>query len=304
MNNCDFHVAILMSTYNGERYLREQLDSIIKQTYKNIEILIRDDGSIDSTIDILNEYRKKYKYIRYYTGPNLKPARSFLDLLRQAPVADYYAFCDQDDYWEDDKIECAIKKLKDGKADFYYSSYTVVNENLKTIREGVQKPVMNTIGQALVMATVTGCTVVFSKKVQECAKLYSPLQLMMHDSWLYKVTLAMGYKVVYDDQAHLLYRQHGNNVIGANKSKIRIWKSKWRRWLKNVSNDRYHEACELYKGYNSMMPLEQSRIVKRIADYLQMNLVKRILLAMNSDYKTGNTKSDIAFLFAIIFKRY
>ena len=92
-------ILILMSTYNGEKYLSEQLNSLLLQENVNIKILIRDDGSTDNTHKILNFYSSNYPNISWYTGENKGPALSFMDLLFNAPESDYYAFCDQDDVW-------------------------------------------------------------------------------------------------------------------------------------------------------------------------------------------------------------
>ena len=92
-----------MSTYNGEEFVAEQMDSILNQTYKNIEIIVRDDGSKDSTTKIIKEYQKKYKNIKLYEGENLGFIKSFFELLKLVE-ADYYAYADQDDIWIENKI--------------------------------------------------------------------------------------------------------------------------------------------------------------------------------------------------------
>ena len=97
-----------MSTYNGQKYIRQQIDSILQQTNVEVNLLVRDDGSKDDTIKILDEYKQEGK-LTYYTGPNLGPQLSFLNLLNNCPKADYYAFADQDDYWEKDKLSTAVK---------------------------------------------------------------------------------------------------------------------------------------------------------------------------------------------------
>ena len=102
-----------MSTYNGEKYLREQIDSILNQDYPEISLLIRDDGSTDGTVDILKEYAQKYRDIDYYVGENLGVQNSFFDLMKRADKrAYYYAFADQDDVWLPGKIKRAIELLE------------------------------------------------------------------------------------------------------------------------------------------------------------------------------------------------
>ena len=103
----DKKVAVVLSTYNGEKYVKEQLDSILKQTYKNVEIIVRDDGSKDSTVEIIKEYQEKHKNIKLVVGENLGFIKSFFELLKIAE-ADYYSYADQDDIWVKNKIELAV----------------------------------------------------------------------------------------------------------------------------------------------------------------------------------------------------
>ena len=132
-------VQILMSTYNGERYIREQIDSFLQQTYPLINILVRDDGSSDGTIAILEEYAEKYDNITYYKGNNLGVIQSFLQLLRDSDdAATYYAFADQDDVWLPEKIEKAIEMLENNTETsmplLYCSDVYVTDENLNVIK--------------------------------------------------------------------------------------------------------------------------------------------------------------------------
>ena len=101
-------VAVLMSTYNGEKYIREQIDSILEQSGNfDLDLWVRDDGSKDSTQQILQEYAQQRK-LHWYTGENLGAAHSFIDLVRKCKGYDYYAFADQDDYWMTNKIQMGV----------------------------------------------------------------------------------------------------------------------------------------------------------------------------------------------------
>ena len=107
-------VVILMATYNGQKYLKCQLDSIIQQTYRNWQLIIRDDCSKDNTVKIIQEYEKKDDRIKVIDneGKNLGAIGNFFELIKKAPDASYYAFSDQDDYWHEDKIEKAVERLE------------------------------------------------------------------------------------------------------------------------------------------------------------------------------------------------
>lgn len=106
-----YNVCVLMSTYNGGKYLQEQIDSLIGQADVNLTVLVRDDGSSDSTTVILERYKQK-GVLDWYPGENIGSARSFLDLVSRAPYCDYYALCDQDDYWFPEKLSVAISRLE------------------------------------------------------------------------------------------------------------------------------------------------------------------------------------------------
>lgn len=296
-------VCILMSTYNGENFLREQLDSLFQQTYSDLNIVVRDDGSTDSTLQLLQEYAEKYPNLHYYKGENLKPAHSFLDLMRHAPQSDYYSLCDQDDVWQNDKISVAINMLNSQHADLYFSSYTIVNKDLAILKENIQKPVMRTLGQALVFASVTGCTMVFTKKLLEIVNSYSPTKIMMHDSWIYKIALAMEYNICYDDKSHILYRQHGNNVIGSHKSWLQIWESRIKRLFKG-SRLRYDESESLYKGYAHLLSPRQLKYLELLIDYYKKSIWDRFRIAFSKNYQTNILNKDILFKIAILCKRY
>lgn len=296
------NIAVLISTYNGEPYLEEQLISLDSQKGVNLSILVRDDGSTDGTQTILNEWQSRGK-LKWYSGANLGPARSFLDMVINAEDADYYAFCDQDDVWMDDKLKVAVEKLKKAEADLYYSAYSTVDSNLTVLAESIQKPIMNTLGQALVFASVTGCTMVFTHKLAMLVKRYMPSKLMMHDSWIFKIALAMECRIYYDQQSHILYRQHGNNVIGDHKSwKVR-WENRMSRMMSGVRK-RYDEMRELYEGYNSIMPEKQLQVIKPLIDYYKRPIWYRFKVAFDKKYRTGVLKNDLIFKVAIFLKQF
>ena len=105
-------VVVLISTYNGEEYLCHQIDTILNQTWENLELFVRDDGSKDSTLDILEEYSTKYSNVTYVKGKNVGSNQSFLEMLKIAPEADYYSLADQDDDWMPEKIARAVEKIQ------------------------------------------------------------------------------------------------------------------------------------------------------------------------------------------------
>lgn len=207
-------VQILMSTYNGERFLREQIDSLLKQTYQNIEILIRDDGSKDRTPEILKEYQQNYPNIQVYLEENAGVNESFFELLRKSD-ADYVAFCDQDDVWLEEKVQKAVEKLQGIREPaLYCSNKILVDSNLNVIAENNHRKLRPGFENAVVECICTGCTSMMNRRLAERIKEHIPEHAIIHDWWCYLTASYLG-KVIYDDNAYIWYRQHGGNVIGA-----------------------------------------------------------------------------------------
>ncbi|PWE19061.1 glycosyltransferase family 2 protein [Aliarcobacter skirrowii] len=216
-------ITILLSTYNGKKYIKEQLDSIFNQTYKNIEIIVRDDGSSDNTIEIL----KSYNIEPIDTKINLGAMGSFEELLKYAVQnsnSDYFMFCDQDDVWEIDKVEKTLAKMQEMKQQFgdipllVHTNLEVVDESLNTINDSFMNfqkidPKKNNFHNLLIQNTITGCTVMINRKLaQMCLPI--PDGAIMHDWWIGLLASQFG-KIGYIDEATIKYRQHTSNTIGA-----------------------------------------------------------------------------------------
>ena len=216
-------ISILLSTYNGEKYLKEQLDSLFAQTYSKIKIIVRDDGSSDDTLKILNSYDIEL----LQSNKNLGVKESFLALLDYAvknTQSEHFMFCDQDDVWEKEKIEKTLKKMREMELRYpnlpllVHTDLKVVDENLQIINESFWNhdhinPEFNKFNNLLMQNTVTGCTVMINKKLA-LSVLPIPENIIMHDWWLGLVASQFG-KIGFIDEALILYRQHSNNSIGA-----------------------------------------------------------------------------------------
>ncbi len=208
-------VTVVMATYNGEKYLREQIDSILRQKNVEIYLLVRDDGSTDSTQVILEELKNK-GLLEWYTGDHLGVQKGYLDLLKKAPDTDYYAFCDQDDVWDENKLSVAVShlmKLNDQKPAIYYGSQKLVDENLNLLSVHTVETSRSARTNFLI-SNIAGCTSVFNSKLRDLLNMASPDFILMHDSWAFKVCLACGGNYYVDSEAYINYRQHGNNVEG------------------------------------------------------------------------------------------
>jgi len=217
-------VVVLMSTYNGERYVEEQLRSILDQLPERGHIQVRDDGSTDATVARIQAFGDER--ITLKCGANLGFARSFLTLMADAPDdADMYMLSDQDDVWLPEKIARAWLQLKDRLDEpvLYCSRMQLVDVNLKPIELSINWPRPPSFENALTENIVTGCTAAFTRAVRRLALAKTDTSLIhFHDWWLYLVTAAFG-RVVFDPQPTILYRQHDGNAIGMGAGFRRYW---------------------------------------------------------------------------------
>ena len=165
-------VDVLMATYNGERYLKEQIDSILNQTYKNIRLIISDDCSTDKTRDILKQYEQNDKIKIFYQEKNLGYIKNFEFLLKQVEN-DLYMLSDQDDVWKKEKISKSVEKLKSENLDLVFGDLEIVDENLNTIQESFNKYMklerkikkyINDYRLQYLYNCITGCTILSKKK--------------------------------------------------------------------------------------------------------------------------------------------
>lgn len=298
-------VQILMSTYNGEMYLDEQIQSLVAQKNVEISILIRDDGSTDNTISKLIKY-KSMGILDWYTGENLKSARSFMDLVKNAPKADYYAFCDQDDVWDSDKLESAIimlEKFDDKIPSLYCSNTRLVDNNLTPIKTRNKPKPKITIGAALVISSVIGCTEVFNHALLEVLRYYENKNIFMHDSWSYRVCMAIGGNVAFDENPHILYRQHSNNVSGGKESFYKKYKRRFKNALIEKIRIRENDALELIKGYSDVIPEDNMKKIKKVAFY-RKNLKNKIALVFDKEIKTNSFEHNFAFVCAVLLNAF
>lgn len=219
-------VDILLATYNGEKYLKEQIDSILNQTYRNIHLIISDDNSKDSTRKILDEYRKKDARITtYFQERNLGYIKNFEFLLTKVE-SNYYMLSDQDDVWLPEKIKKSMDKLKEENADLVFGDLEVVDEKLKTIypsfgdfmqlNRKINKCI-NSYEVNYLYNCVTGCTLLSKKEfIKDILPIPHNSKYMLHDFWIATMVALRG-KLAYMPEKYIKYRQHGNNQIGTNK---------------------------------------------------------------------------------------
>lgn len=214
-------VDILLATYNGEKYLKEQIDSILHQTYPDFRLLIRDDGSTDKTLEIIRSYADP-RITLLENRTNGGVIHNFSSLL-QSSFAPYVFFADQDDVWAADKVEKMLEVARafdEGKPLLLYHDMEVVDRNLKPIAPSFMRfaklnPRASSLNRLLMQNNVTGAAALVNHALIEKA-LPIPSSAMMHDHWLALIASAFG-DILYVNDRFIKYRQHGSNQLGAKK---------------------------------------------------------------------------------------
>ena len=279
-----------MSTYNGEKYLQEQLDSIYRQKDVQLHIVVRDDCSTDSTLDILKKNKAEHpELLTIIEGKrNLKPCSSFFKLISSNASDTYYALSDQDDIWDDDKLITAVSKLKQcdpQKPALYFSNLRIVDENNNFYRNAhfVPRQTGNKY-LSLIQPAVTGCTLVYNQTLAKIAERIKPQEFSMHDTWMYMVAEFFG-TVVYDFEPHINYRQHSNNVIGTTLTgkKKSFLKTEFKRFNNRNLQPRYDNAVEFLREFGEALPQKDLRKILEIVNY-KRTFKERMKLLNDRDF--------------------
>lgn len=223
-NSSGYKVNVLMSTYNGEKYLKEQIDSILKQKNVIVKLYIRDDGSKDSTLHILDRYKEQYPdNIIIFSGDNIGFANSFMYLVHKCEHNDFYAFADQDDIWEQNKLEVAIKMI-DQKIPLLYASNlqvfdTVENRNYLMYSLETFENEKVRMEKYCYLCNPYGCTMVWNEALQEEILKREKPDKQTHDIWINLIAHYTG-KMILDPNSYINYRVHGNNACGATPKSV------------------------------------------------------------------------------------
>lgn len=296
-------VAVILSTYNGERFLREQVDSVIKQKDVNVTLYIRDDGSSDQTPQLIKSLADQYSpYIKYSLGNNIGVSQSFFELLVLAGDADYYAFCDQDDVWDEDKLSIAINSLSDSEsiASMYFCKTLPVDKNLVPIdceNKSTDFQHVFNVHEVMTRNNVIGCTLVINRNLMDLVINYIPEQVIMHDHWIYAICIGTGGKIIYDKNPHIKYRQHGANVVGNKKRMKNIFRHS--SFSKTNHRIRSGMARFLLENYRNELTKENIEIISRYA-YYSDSIRKRFDLVFKESKYTRNVKKRILFSIEVL----
>lgn len=304
-------VAVLLSMYNGEKYISEQLDSVLKQEDVEVCVYIRDDGSSDNSISIVDEYMKNNSNVILINGKNVGVANSFMNLLYSVPDEyAYYSFCDQDDIWEKRKLISAIKFLTERKSWLYTSNQELVDKDNNSLgMRYAENESINLKPLAILQNNMlAGCTMVFSNEFyrilskEENRPSRELLNNRIHDVWVAMVASIFD-NIVYDKRSFMRYRQHDSNVFGAYSFGLKYSiMLKWKKIINpNERNGRSKLAQEIVRIFPDVS--KNNELLTVCAN--PKKIINKLVLIKNRKIFLRYTKeSSIGFIFKVVFNLF
>lgn len=300
-------IDVLMSTYNGSKYIKEQIDSIMQQKKVDVSITIRDDGSKDDTIDVIEAMKKKYPdKIQLIKGENIGYNKSFAMLLGLAREdADYYAFSDQDDVWKKEKLYVGIEKLQEGY-ELYVSSVENVDENLKYISKNDFTNGIPSLKSDFIRHRFSGCTMIFTNKVRKAS--YSIIKnkeehekMPSHDFVISSVSYLLG-NVYVDKNSYILHRRTEDSLTSRGKGLI----NRIRVEYKVVFKDKYEcsTMANMLLRYKTHIYKENDIAFLMNVKECNNKLKNKLKLLKMKDFSAGIVICDIETKFKILIGKY
>lgn len=288
-------IDILMATYNGEKYLVEQLDSIINQTYHNWNLLIRDDNSTDKTLEIIQNYHKKDKRIKILKDNkgNLGIVRNFEELLKSSE-SEFIMFSDQDDIWVENKLDMYLKMIEKikNKGFMIHSDAILFDKNKSNILKDTfisKKAINRGLENVFFNYFVQGATILISKEIKNFI-LPFPKEVYLHDRYIHLIS-ELFFERIFVNKALIYYRQHGDNQIGA-KNTIRELLSK------RYFDERDRQLIKvIYNKYGSLLTEDKKKLIEeyfKITD-IEKNRFNRFLNLKKSKINIP-LKKQISFI--------
>lgn len=299
-------IQILLSTYNGEAHLREQLDSYLAlDGFENVKVLVRDDGSTDGTLDILREYVEKYGF-ELIEGENVGLNASMHQLVQSCDLeCDYFSFSDQDDVWLPDKLRRASDMLdsEDDSIPLLYSACsTITDDSLEPKGHTLIAKRPLSFYNSMIQNACIGHTQVCNRELIKLLRMHFSPDIYVHDSWTYTVATAFG-KALFDPTCVTLYRQHANNVIGYETGRFKNFIKRIKR-LKEGKSRRYsyqlRAFCDLY---GDMLPSEYKKEAEKYFR-CQRNFFTRLGYIMTTKMYRQTRLEGLIFRAMYLFGKY
>lgn len=285
MLNNSKSVAILMGTYQGEKYISEQLDSLAAQIHTNWRLIVSDDGSTDGTLGVLLRYQALWGLdkLEIRQGPQKGFAHNFLSMACDPLIsADYYAFCDQDDVWLPEKLNIAISCLEEmdrqSEVNLYCGRTAYVRNDLKIYAKSPLFVFPPCFRNALIQSIAGGNTMVFNQGVKGLLDRAGVRYAPSHDWWVYQLVTGSGGSVFYDSNPYILYRQHEESIVGGNVSLLSqierimmVVMGRFKLWSdQNIQNLQASKVYLTKDAIEIIALFTKLRTAKRVRDRLRL----------------------------------
>lgn len=303
-------VDILLATFQGERFLKEQLDSLLNQTFQDFTLVIRDDGSTDGTLKILEEYEKKDPRIKRLDSEKRLGAAGNFNALLEYSSADFIFFSDQDDVWEKTKMEKILASLlgRDPNVPLLvHTDLEVVDESLNPLHtsfwqySNLDPEKGNSLNRLLVQNHATGCAMAINRSLKNLASPI-PKEAIMHDWWLSLTASTLG-TILHRKEKTVLYRQHSKNTIGAHQISFRKGLFKLFTFISNPHANtenallKQRQANALYNRFQKIIPQDKLELLKTFLSAPEMSLWKRKKTYLTSGFYRQGIKKILPYLF-------
>lgn len=289
----DAVIDILMATYNGEKFLRPQLDSILQQSNQDWRLIIRDDCSVDGTVAIIKEYQllRPNQIIFIQAEQPSGSAQNNFFLLLQYSTASYVMFADQDDVWLQNKVKITLDKMQQMEQQYgddvpllVHTDLAVVDEKLHILNKSLfdmhnMSACRSQLNNILVQNIVTGCTMMVNRALLQLINII-PQRSVMHDMWLALVAATFG-KIGFVEKATMLYRQHGMNVKGARDMTTIAYTIQKLNETKEIHAglvQQYQQAAEFLEMYDTKLSLSQKQLLNAYASMTNANVLRKLVI--------------------------
>lgn len=298
-------VQIIMSSYNGEKNIVRQLESIMVQTGVEVSVLVRDDGSSDHTVEILEEYCARHKNVRIIKGNNIGWRRSFLEGLKESDRTDYYAYSDQDDVWAVDKLKKCIELLETESSEIpamvHCNRYSC-NESLEPFETQSMKVAMPLNKKnALTQEFAQGCTIVMNEAARKLVTRIQPDKRAPHDFWTGLICYYFGkvhylderliYHIRYDDSASF-----AGDIKGGQKNRLK-------KLISSSESVYYNPSIDLLRGYSDLLTEEDKKFLM-VAAEAKKSIIKRLQLLFDPDVRRVSTGGTVMLKLNILLGRF
>ncbi len=305
-------IQVFLSAYNGEKYIEEQIQSILNQENVDVYILIRDDGSIDNTKGVLRKLcAENGERIQIIEGENVGYRKSFLSMLAYSRKdVDYFSFADQDDVWERVKLENAIKLLEKNPENWLYASaLKITDENLNVLSIKCAADLKQSLGSFFVRTRLAGCTMVFTRELEQIAEKYTNLDVSRemapdHDGLLCMLSLLYNREILLDSEAYILHRRHEGTETSGGRGLTNRIQVELKRILHRTNSYKYAATLLLNETIlRSEDERENRELLNEIANY-DKSKKGVIKLCLNPKITCGIKVADILIRCKILLRKY